>query len=217
MALKENDFIEINFTGRVKETGEVFDSTIEEELKKTGLAEQGIKAKPFQFALGKGMFLKSIDDFLIGKDFGKYQLELSPEQAFGKRESKLIQMIPLKFFKEHNINPVQGYTLNFDGRPGKILSSSGGRVLVDFNNPLAGKELIYEIEVLKKVEDLNDKIKALNDFFFRRQFDFEVLDKKVIFKLEKQLMQFVQMFQDKFKEILDLDVEIKEIETKESK
>jgi len=88
------------------------------------------------------MFLKGVDDFLIGKEIGKYIIELSPEKAFGNRESKLVQMIPMKIFHQHKINPVPGTLFNFDNKVAKILTVSGGRVMVDFNNPLAGKDII---------------------------------------------------------------------------
>ena len=44
-----------------------------------------IEAEPFIFCLGEGMFLPGIEDFLIGKEIGEYEVELPPEKAFGKR------------------------------------------------------------------------------------------------------------------------------------
>ena len=45
------------------------------------------------------MFLQAVDDFLIGKNIGKHEIELSPEKAFGLRNSNLIQMIQWTFFE----------------------------------------------------------------------------------------------------------------------
>ncbi|MEK6758017.1 MAG: FKBP-type peptidyl-prolyl cis-trans isomerase, partial [Nanoarchaeota archaeon] len=189
-----------------------------EDLKKSNL---NADAKPFVFALGEGMFLKGIDEFLIGKEIGQYKIELKPEDAFGPRNPKMIQMIPIKVFREQKINPVQGIMFNFDGRPAKILTVSGGRVMVDFNNPVAGKEVVYDVKVLKKIDDANEKVKALNDFFFRGHLKFHIQDspkgtsKKVIFEVEKPLVQFVDLFKDKFKEILDMEIEAQEVEGKQ--
>ncbi|MFH1503036.1 MAG: peptidylprolyl isomerase [Candidatus Diapherotrites archaeon] len=210
MSLKKNDFIEIEFTGRIKE-GEVFDSNISDEIKKLN---PNAEAKPFVFSLGNGMFLEEIDNFLIGKEIGEYEIELSPEKAFGRRNPDLIQRMPIKVFIEHKINPIPGAVFNFDNKIGKVLTVSGGRVMVDFNNPLAGKEIIYKIKVLKKIEDLNEKIKALNDFFFRREFKFEIKDGKLILDAEKSMVKFIELFKEKYKEILGLNLEIKEIEEK---
>jgi hypothetical protein len=93
---------------------------------------------------------------------------------------------------------------------GRILSVSGGRVLVDFNNPLAGKEVIYTIEVKRKIEDINDKIKAFNSFLFKKDFKFEIKDKKIIYESEGDFKKFLEMFKDKFKEIFGLELEVKE-------
>jgi FKBP-type peptidyl-prolyl cis-trans isomerase 2 len=205
--LKKKDFIEIEFTGKTKE-GEIFDSNIKEDLKSVN---QKIEPKPFVFCLGEGMFLEGVEDYLIGKDIGKYHIELSPEKAFGKRNPKFIQLMPTKVFKEHQINPAPGAMFNFDGKIGKIISVSGGRIIVDFNNPLAGKEVVYEIKVLRKVDDKNEQIKAFINFLFKKDFEFKVEGKKLIIKTDKGFKQFAELFKDKFKDLFNLEFDIKEI------
>jgi peptidylprolyl isomerase len=208
MPLQKNDFIEIEFTGRIK-GGEVFDSNIPEELKKLNSNQP---AKPFVFSLGQEMFLKGIEDFLIGKDIGSYEIDLKPEKAFGLRNPSFIQMIPLKVFIEHQINPIPGAVLTFDNKLGKVLTVSGGRIMVDFNNPLSGKEVVYNVKVLRKIDDLSEKVNSLNEFLFRRDFKFQVQENKLILEVEKGFKTFVEIFKDKFKEMLGLDLEVREIE-----
>ena len=220
MTLQKKDFIEIEFTGIIKDTGDIFDSNIKEELDKLHVS-QGHKndhsheTKPLIYCLGEGMFLGGVDDYLVGKEIGKHKIELSSEKAFGKRLRELVKMIPIKVFFQHKINPVQGTALNFDGKMGKVLSVSGGRVLVDFNHPLAGKEVIYEINVKKIIQDIEEKIKAFNSFIFKQDFKFAVAqdNKKVIYEIpesDKQLKIFVGIFKEKFKEIFGMELEIKE-------
>ena len=208
MELKKKDFIEIKFTGKTSDN-KIFDSNIEKDLKSI---DSNAKPKPFIFCLGEGMFLKGIEDFLIGKNIGKYKIELDPEKAFGNRDQKLVKMIPMRIFREKQLNPVQGMVFNFDGRIAKTLTVSGGRVMVDFNNPLAGKKVIYDLEVLRKVEDTTEKIKAFNEFLFKKDFKFKVKDKKLIIDVEKQMVKFVEMFKEKFKEVFGLELEVSEIE-----
>lgn len=223
MALQKKDFIEMEFTGRLKDTGEIFDSNVKEELEKI---HQGhghpIEAKPLVYCLGEGMFLAGVDDYLIGKEIGKYVIGLSSEEAFGKRSQKLVKMIPIKIFFEHKINPVQGAVLNFDGKMGKVLSVSGGRVLVDFNHHLAGKDVIYEINVKKIIQNIDEKIKAFNSFIFKQDLKFSVEqeNKKVIYEIpesDKQLKIFVKIFKEKFREIFDMGLEIKEDKKEKNK
>jgi len=210
MSLQKKDFVEIEFTAKVKD-GNVFDSNIKEDLKN---AKLNLEPKPVIFSIGGGMFLKGVEDFLEGKEIGKYNIELSPEKAFGHRDSRLIQIMPMRVFREQRLNPVPGIMFNFDGRIAKILSVSGGRIIADFNNPVAGKTVVYDLNVIRKVDDINEKAKAFIEFLFRRKFDFEIQDKKIILKAEKNFVQFLELFKDKFREILDLDLKVVEEEGK---
>jgi len=208
MTLQKKDFIEIEFTGKIKD-GEVFDSNIKKDLAQLN---PEANPKPIIFSLGEGMFLKGIDEFLTGKEIGKYEIELSPEKSFGPRMQEFIQMVPLKFFRSQNINPFPGAVFNFDGRIAKVLTVSGGRVIVDFNNPLAGKTVIYNVNILRKIDDMNEKVKSIISFLFRRDLNFSIKDNKVILEVEKKMSQFAEMFKEKFKDILGVELEIKEIE-----
>jgi peptidylprolyl isomerase len=210
MLFQKKDFIEVEFTGKIKDGG-VFDSNVKEELQKMN---PGANSKPLIFCLGEGMFLQGIDDFLIGKEPGKYTIELTPDKAFGPRMSEFVQMVPIKVFREQNLNPAVGAVFNFDGRMAKVLSNSSGRVMIDFNHPLAGKNVVYEINVLRKVDDLNEKIKAFMDFLFRREFPFTVKENKVILEVEAKYSKFIEMFKEKFKDVFELELEVKSAEDK---
>lgn len=213
MTLKKGDFIEIDFTGKVRD-GDIFDSNIKEDLDKAGIKG---KPAPFVFCLGEGMFISGVDSALIGKEIGEYTFNLKPEEAFGKRDPKLIKMVPLKNFLEHQVNPIPGAVFEFDGKIAKVLTVSGGRVMVDFNHPLSGKNVTYKIIVKKKVEDLNKKINALNDFFFRTTFEFEVKDKELKLKVQKELEPLVLMFKDKYNTLLGLKLVVEKKEKQEKK
>jgi len=207
MGLEKNDFIELKYTGRVKDTGLIFDTNIEEEAKKINL---NIKTRPLIICIGQNMILPSIDRFLIGKEVGNYTLNLKPEEAFGTRKKELIKTMPLSVFDKHKVNPQPGMIFTFDNLLGKILSRTGGRVIVDFNNPLAGKEIVYELKVKRKITDEKEKIRALMLAFFRREFEFEIKNKKIEIKVPKEYKKFIEMFKPKFREILNLDLEIRD-------
>lgn len=213
MTLSKKDFIEIEFTAKTKD-GDVFDSNIKAELDKM---ESQQPAKPFIFCLGEGMFLQAIEKFLIGKEPGKHTIELNAENAFGKRKPEMVKLMPMKVFAEQKVNPFPGAMFNFDGQIGKVLSVSSGRVMMDFNNPIAGKDVIYEVDVKRKVEDLSEKIKSFIEFLFKRELKFETKEKKIIIHADAQMKQFVEMFAEKFKDIFGLDLEVKEEKKAEGK
>ena len=67
----------------------------------------------------------------------------------------------LKKFSEHKIKPFPGLQINIDNVLGTVRSVSGGRVLVDFNHPLAGRDVIYEVKINTVVTDKKIQISAL--------------------------------------------------------
>lgn len=210
MTINKNDFIEIEFTGKITNTNEIFDTNIEADAKNAGFKTKGIK--PQILSVGHEMLPKGFDKDLAGKEEGKsYELNLSPEEAFGKRNPQLVRMIPAKHFHEQKITPVKGMQLNLDGQLVKVLSSDRGRTLVDFNNPLAGKPVTYTYKINKTITDQKEKIIALQDFLFRQIFDYEVKDKTITLAVPKEAEQFIKMLSPKFEEILGLKIDTKPI------
>jgi len=181
--LKENDFIEIDYVARIKDNG-IFDLTIEDIAKKNNIFNKDFKYKPVIICLGKGDILKGLDKKLIGKNIGKYNIELTPEEGFGKKDGKLIKLVPTKEFTKQNIRPIPGIQLNLDGFIGKIISVTGGRTLVDFNNPLAGKNLEYEIDIKRTITDKKEQLKGFLDILFKES-KVEIKDDEVIIEIKE--------------------------------
>jgi len=216
MTIKQNDFIEIEFTGRITDTGEIFDTNIEEDAKKTNLDIKDLK--PFILSVGHQMLPEGFDKDLIGKEIGNnYKIELGPDDAFGKRNSSLVKMIPAKHFHEQKIVPERGMQLSLDGRLVRILSSSSGRTLVDFNNPLAGKKITYEYRINRLVNEEKEKINALQEFLFKKKFDYELKEDKIILKIERELEPLINIFSKKFEEILGKKLEAEIVEKNKDK
>jgi FKBP-type peptidyl-prolyl cis-trans isomerase 2 len=162
MAVNEKDFVKIEYTGRTKENGEVFDTTIEEVAEEAGIKVENKDYGPIPIIIGGGHLLKGLDQEIIGMEEGeKKTVELAPEDAFGERDPKLLQIIPMKEFKKQGVNPYVGMTLTVENHNGRVLNISGGRVRVDFNHELAGKTLEYEMEVKGIITDDEEKIKSM--------------------------------------------------------
>jgi len=211
MAIQKNDFVELEFVARVKDTKELFDTTIKEEAEKANLDLKELS--PLVLCVGKSMAIKGLDNSLEGKEIGKrYIIDIKAEEAFGKRDPNAVKMIPLKAFIQQKIYPEKGMQLSLDGMVVKVLSNSGGRVLVDFNNPLAGKDVSYEYTIKRKLEDIKEKVNALQEFFFRKKFEFDLEEKKVVFKVPKHAGKFIEVLGKNIEEILGLKVESKEEE-----
>ena len=162
MALQKGDFILIDYTAKVKETNEVFDTTQEDVAKKEHLFKEGKMYEPKLVVVGESWVLKALDDSLTTMEISKpATVEISPEKGFGQRDPEKIKRVPLKQLLAKEINPVIGAQIEFQGKDAAVRSIGAGRVLLDFNPPLAGKTLIYDVTVSKKLESNEEKIGAL--------------------------------------------------------
>ncbi|MDI6721237.1 MAG: peptidylprolyl isomerase, partial [Candidatus Aenigmarchaeota archaeon] len=86
-------------------------------------------------------------------------------EAFGKRDANLVKVVNKGVFRESKSEPQPGMVVDFGNLRGRVQSVSGGRVRIDFNNPLAGKKLLYHIEIVEKIEGAENKINAILNFF----------------------------------------------------
>lgn len=160
--LKEGDFVELEYTGRVVDEGVVFDTTLEEVAKQHNLYDPNAKYEPVKICLGKRHVIAGLDKSLIGKEAGKkYVFKIPPEEAFGNKNPKMMHLISTSKFREQRITPMPGLQVNMNGILGTIKTVSGGRTIVDFNHPLSGKQLEYEVSVRRIVTDVNGKIDAM--------------------------------------------------------
>jgi FKBP-type peptidyl-prolyl cis-trans isomerase SlyD len=214
METKEKEFIELDFSARVKE-GELFDTTRKEEAKKLNIEENSVK--PLIMSIGSNMVVPGLDKELVGKEIGKkYEIEICPEEAFGKRDPTLIQMVSLNNFKEQEILPQKGMQFSLDGRLARVLSVSGGRVLMDFNNILAGKNVIYDYEIKRIVNDKKEQLDALQEFFFKKKFDSEIGEKEIKIKVDKEFSPLFDLMKKRFEEILGLKISLEVLKGKKA-
>ncbi|MBL7169977.1 MAG: FKBP-type peptidyl-prolyl cis-trans isomerase [Candidatus Aenigmarchaeota archaeon] len=166
--MKEGDFIRIDYVGRIKESGVIFDLTSEETAKKENIYNPQVKYGPIPVIIGSKFLIKGLENTLKEMKVGeKKHLILKPDQAFGTRSEKLIKLIPESEFTKQNMVPYQGMAVNIKNLQGRVMSVSGGRVKVDFNHPLAGKELEYDIEIIEEITKREEKVKSILEFFYK--------------------------------------------------
>jgi peptidylprolyl isomerase len=158
----KSDFIVVDYTGRVKETGEVFDTTVEEIAKEEKLYKEGELYEPRLVVVGEGWVLKALDEALLSFKLKKKEsVEIPPEKAFGNRDPEKMRLVPLRRLTARGITPKLGEQVEYDKRLAIVRTMGSGRVQLDFNPPLAGKTLVYEVTVKKKLKTDAEKISAL--------------------------------------------------------
>jgi len=162
MSLQKGDFILVNYVAKVKETGEVFDTTSEETAKKEHMYKEGDVYESKLIAVGENWVLKALDESFATMEIDKSTtVEIPPAKAFGDRDAEKVKRVPLRQLLAKDINPAIGLRIEYGGKMATIRAIGAGRVLLDFNPPLAGKTLLYEVVVKKKLETAEEKISAL--------------------------------------------------------
>lgn len=214
--ISKKDFVEIEYTGMVKEDNSIFDTTSNEIAKKNDL-DMREEFGPVIVCVGESLVLKGLDTSLEGKEVGaEYGIEIKPEDAFGSKNAKLIQMIPTSKFIQQKIQPMPGMQLNIDGVLGTVKTVGGGRSLVDFNHPLAGKELFYKVKVNKKITDAKEQLTGyLKLVLGTKDFGVEINGQKAKITLKSEIPKEAQ--EELSSKITSLISEIKEIEFVASK
>lgn len=162
MPLKERDFVLIEYTVRVKDTGEVIETTSEEVAKNSGIYREGDVYGPKLMIIGEGRYVRGFEEAVASSEVGEEKtVEVEPSKAYGDRDPNKVKILSLRELAKLNIVPEPGKAIEIGGAVGIVKSISGGRVVVDFNHPLSGKTLVFTYKVVKKLEDPVEKIKYL--------------------------------------------------------
>jgi FKBP-type peptidyl-prolyl cis-trans isomerase 2 len=162
MAIKNGDLVKIEYTAYSGDS--VIDTTDEKLAKENNIYDQKKKYGPAVIKVGANQVLQGVDEALIDMEAGaEKEFDIPPEKAFGQRDSQKIRLVPMKQFREAGMRPVPGQVINIDDTPAVIRSVNSGRVVVDFNHPLAGATLKYKIKALESAEELEGKTKLLTE------------------------------------------------------
>ncbi|MFH1510119.1 MAG: hypothetical protein ABIF10_00380, partial [Candidatus Woesearchaeota archaeon] len=119
---------------------------------------------------------------------GEYEIEIPPQEGFGKKSAKMIQLIPTSKFTKEKVVPMPGLQVNIDGIIGIVRTVTGGRTIVDFNHQLAGKTLVYKVSVKRIVTDQKEKAEALLKWHYKLDVkSLEIGESGLVVTLEKKL------------------------------
>ncbi len=208
--MKKGEMVLIEYVGRIKSTGQIFDLTSEELAKKEGLYDPRLKYGPVAVIVGAGHVIRGVDKALEHmKEGEKKTFVIKPSDGFGERDPRLVKTMSEKTFKKEGITPVPGMELSSSLGRMRILSVNSGRVKVDLNHPLAGKELEYEIEIKKRVTDPVEKLSRLVGFHTgldEKHYNARTQGKKGIVEVDIELPEGVKkIIEEEAREYLGLE------------
>ncbi len=145
MKVEAGKFVKVEYTGTF-DNGEVFDSSEEH-------------GSPLGFTVGSGDLIKGFDDAVMGMEIGQEKsFHVTPEQGYGPYQDDMIKEVPKAQFGEDSgqlqvgiqivLQTPEGYVI-----PATVKAIEGESVKLDFNHPLAGKELNFKIKVVEILDE----------------------------------------------------------------
>ena len=164
MTFSKGSLLLVDYTAKVKDTEEIFDTTLEEDAKKYSIYESDVKYQPKLVSIEETSYpvLKGLDEALVKTAVGdKLTVEVTPEKGFGERDSKKVRMIPIRKLGEDAEKVSVGDTIEIDNKKGIIRFIGSGRVQIDYNHRYAGKTILYDVNIIKSLESENDKIEGI--------------------------------------------------------
>ena len=138
---KQGDTVKVHYTGKLND-GSVFDSSANRE--------------PLQFTLGAGNMIPGFEKAVEGMGVGdKKTAEIPSDQAYGDKREDMIISVPRENVPG-DISPEVGQQLAVQQQGGQqvpvtVKEVTEEKVVLDANHPLAGKDLVFEIEVVEIV------------------------------------------------------------------
>ena len=177
MTFSKGSLILVDYTSKVKDTGEVFETTIEEEAKKHSFYDPNVKYQPKLVSVGESWVIKGFDEALEKTSVGdKTTIEITPDKGFGERDTGKVRMIPLRKLGEDAEKVSIGDMVEVDNKKGIVRFIGSGRVQIDYNHRFAGKTVLYDINVLNELKTGDDKTSGILKRYL------PVNDDKILFK-----------------------------------
>ncbi len=137
--VKQGDVVSVHYTGKL-ENGSIFDSSMEKD--------------PITFKIGEESIIPGLENALLGMQEGETKsITISSEEAYGPHMKELVSDVNKENFPT-DISPELGLQLELKQPEGPsiivtITHIADDTVTLDANHPLAGKDLHFEIELLK--------------------------------------------------------------------
>lgn len=135
--IKNGDRVSVNYTGKL-EDGSIFDTSLQEGR------------TPLDVTLGQGMLIPGFENGLIGMSTGELKtIEIEPENAYGPYNQDMVQQVPVSQVPEGvQVGDMLTGQSQYGPMQVVVKEVTSETVTLDMNHPLAGKKLIFDLEVV---------------------------------------------------------------------
>jgi len=152
MAITAGDTVTLEYTGRLDDET-VFDTTDPEIAEEAGLAAQqpDREFQPLTVEVGAGNLIEGLEEGLLGLEAGATgTITIPPEEAYGEADGDQVREFDAEEFEGMvGQEPTEGMEVRAQGgATGTVVEVAEGVVVVDFEHPLAGETLTFEVEIV---------------------------------------------------------------------
>ena len=136
---KTGDTVKVHYTGKLN-NGDVFDSSV--------------GADPLQFTIGQKQVIPGFEDGVVDMEIGeKKTVEIPADSAYGQRDDQLMQTVERSMLPDE-IELKVGMQLTAQSPEGQPFVVTGAKfddenITLDGNHPLAGKDLVFDLELVE--------------------------------------------------------------------
>ena len=148
--IHEGSVVDVEYEGRTSD-GNLFDTSKEDLARKEGIYQEERKYEPLHITLGQGMLIKGFENALIGMEDGQEKTaKIKSADAYGEKRPELVKTFPKDAERDKELKEGMVVLVNIEGKqvPATVIEVSDN-ISLDFNHPLAGKDLTFKIKVLK--------------------------------------------------------------------
>lgn len=204
-SLKDGDVIRFDYTLYVD--GKMAETSQEDVAKENGIYREGRRYQPLTVGLGGRAIIAGLESHIrshgvVGKTV---KADIKAVDAYGERHADKIKDVPMAQFKSQKVTPTPGMSVNLGGERGIVTRVAGGRVRVDLNHDLAGKDLGYEYTIREVVTDDQQKVEAvMANLFTPGSYKVHVTKDEVVFDVPEQARFDQNWPMAKFRVVSDL-------------
>lgn len=173
--VKAGDMVVAEFDAWIQDTKELFETTSEAVAKENNIYNEKVVYGPQPLIVGKARLFPGLDESMLKAEVGReYEVVIPPEKGAGPRDPKLVELHPVREFAKQEIEPRVGLEVTVKGKPAIITAVTAGRVRLDFNNRLAGRNLRYKYKIVEKPTKPVEVVKLLLKMSYGSNEGFEI-------------------------------------------
>ena len=148
--VQQGSHVDVDYEGRLDD-GTLFDTSIIDVARAEGVYVEEREYTPLHITVGEGMLIKGFEDALIGMhECEEKTVKINAKDAYGESRPELIKTFPKDSERDKELKVGLVVLVNVEGRqvPARVTEVSEN-ISLDFNHPLAGKDLTFKIKVVK--------------------------------------------------------------------